>query len=342
MSAHFLRVINLHSLILCLGFVVITLDASGGNEPVSTRSAVITPIVITSWFTPALLAPDGIEYITIPLKRIGHLFLIEARIDNESGNFVFDTGSSKMVLNKTYFRKYIVVDDESGGGITGSTEGVGRTSVRSLEMSGMSFTNLSADVTSLAHIENRRGVKILGLMGLSLLQEMEIVIDLNNNALHLYKIDRKGNRIGGSNSRKFDLIQRVESYRNIVLVKAVIGGKVLDFCLDTGAETNVLSSRSSKPVMSTVTIQRRSDLVGVSAGQSDVLYGTLTDFNIAGTHFPSMKTIIANLDRMSKSYGRVIDGMLGFDFFSQGEICINLIKNEMGIYFAKTEEKRKG
>ncbi|HNX85687.1 MAG TPA: pepsin/retropepsin-like aspartic protease family protein [Bacteroidales bacterium] len=342
MSAHFPRVINLHSLILCLGFVLITLDTSGENEPVSTRSAVITPIVITSWFTPASLAPDGIEYITIPLKRIGHLFLIEARIDNESGNFVFDTGSSRLVLNKTYFRKYIVVDDETGGGITGSTEGVGRTSVRSLEMSGMRFTNLSADVTSLAHIENRRGVKILGLMGLSLLQEMEIVIDLNNNVLHLYKIDRKGNRIGGSGNRKFDLTQRIESYRNIILVKAVIGGKVLDFCLDTGAETNVLNSRSSKPVMSTVTIQRRSDLVGVSAGQSDVLYGTLTDFNIAGMHFPSMKTIIANMDRMSKSYGRVIDGMLGFDFFSQGVICINLIKNEMGIYFAKTEEKRKG
>jgi hypothetical protein len=46
-----------------------------------------------------------LESVIIPLKRVGRLFMIEARIDNIVGNFLFDTGSAELVLNSTYFRK---------------------------------------------------------------------------------------------------------------------------------------------------------------------------------------------------------------------------------------------
>ncbi len=34
-----------------------------------------------------------LESVIIPLKRVGRLFLIEAKVDNTVGNFLFDTGS---------------------------------------------------------------------------------------------------------------------------------------------------------------------------------------------------------------------------------------------------------
>jgi hypothetical protein len=49
-----------------------------------------------------------------------------------------------------------------------------------------------------------------------------------------------------------------------------------------------------------------------------------------------MQTIIASLDALSASYGYPIDGMLGYDFFEKGEVCINLVKNELKISFTKT------
>jgi len=323
--------------LLCLLFLPVVCSMAGG-KPDFDRTVLVKSIIIKAFQSNRGGLHDGLEQVTIPLKRVGRLFLIEARIDNITGNFVFDTGSSRLVLNKTYFRKYIVMDEEVAGGVTGSTEGIGRTTVRSLEVADLRFTGLSADVTSLGHIENRRGVKILGLLGLSLLKNMEIVIDLNRSELRLFRLDKKGNRVGKLNQTKFDLTERVEEHNNILLVKVKIGGKVLDFCLDSGAESNVLSSFSSKTVLSTITILRRSDMVGVGSGQSDVLYGMMNDFNLGGRRFPSMKTIITGLDKMSKSYGMVIDGMLGYDFFSQGEVCINMIRNEMGIYFAKSTD----
>jgi hypothetical protein len=274
--------------------------------------------------------------VVIPLKRVGRLFLIEAKIENETGNFVFDSGSSKFVLNRTYFRKYVTTGADEGGGVTGSFKGVGKIRVKKLEVSGLFFDGIMADVTDLGHIENRRGVKILGLFSLGLFKNMEMVIDLNKNELRLFRIDKGGNRIDPSGKPSLpDVKEKISEYRNIFFVKATIGGKVLNFCLDTGAESNVLSSYSPKKVMSAVTITRRSALTGSGSGGADVLYATINDFTFANRKINNMQTIITSLESMSEAYGVVIDGMLGYDFFIQGEVSINLVKNEIGIVFTK-------
>ncbi|MCX6284353.1 MAG: retropepsin-like aspartic protease [Bacteroidetes bacterium] len=278
------------------------------------------------------------DEITIPLKRAGRLLMMEARIDNETGNFIFDTGSSKLVLNSTYFRKYVSMESGERGGITGGVASVRQTKVSRIQISGFTCTNVLADMADLGHIENRRGVKILGLLGLSLLKNMEIIIDVRHNELHLYRLDRKGERIS-KNSMEFisDISQKVQMFQDILFVSPTIGGKILSFCLDTGAESNVISSASPKKVMNTVSITRRSGLVGSGRPSTDALYGTLNDFALGGQQISLMQTIITNLDNMSAAFGLSVDGMLGFDFFSKGQICINLVKLEMKISFNKSE-----
>jgi len=48
----------------------------------------------TIWFPGSIIKSDAvtgdIQSVIIPIKRVGKLFLIEARIDNETGNFIFD------------------------------------------------------------------------------------------------------------------------------------------------------------------------------------------------------------------------------------------------------------
>jgi predicted aspartyl protease len=257
------------------------------------------------------------------------------------GNFILDTGASGLVLNKTYFRNSRVVDDEEGGGVTGSTPAIERINVKRLLISELSYSNIPADVTPLGHLENRRGVKILGLFGMSLLKNLELVIDIRNNEVQIYKLDNKGNRlIPGSPAAKYDIIQKIAEFRNVMFVKASIGGKILDFCLDTGAESNVLSIDANKKVLGTVTITRRSNLNGVGENRGEVLYGTLNEFLMGNNRqMIPMETIVCSLADMSRKYGFHIDGMLGYDFFAKGKISINLVKNEMGISLRKEENK---
>lgn len=280
--------------------------------------------------------PDGTYMTNIPLKRAGRLFILEATIDGITGNFIFDTGASKLVLNSTYFRNYWTVKGSEAGGVTGTAGTVRRTSVKKLQLAGLSYLNIPADVADLGHIENRRGVKVLGLFGSSMLRDMESVIDLASNQLRLYRLDRSGKRIGAaSGSFNADLVTKIQIVQDVVFITAVIGTKELNFCLDTGAESNMLSSSAPKKVMSTVSILRRSDLRGVAGQGSDMLFAALGDFSLGNRKIPGMQALLASMEEMSTFYNFQVDGMLGYDFFEQGIVSLNPITREMRMIFRK-------
>jgi len=277
------------------------------------------------------------DSITIPLRRVGRLFLIESRIDDQIGNLIFDTGAMGLVLNKIYFRNHLVIDDHSSSGVNGTISSVSNTTIDNLNISELKYKNIRADLTDLGHIENKRGVKILGLLGFSMIKGFEILIDINHSQLKLFKIDKKGDRINARDNKfRADLMQPIETANNILFLKAIIGGKKLNFCLDTGSETNVISSRSSNQVLNTINITRRSSLQGSGSQNSDVLYGNMNNFTFGNHPFTEMETIITNLDALSDAYGVKIDGVLGYNFLNKGVICINLGKKQLSICFAKS------
>jgi len=264
------------------------------------------------------------------------LMLLEAVIDGKTGNFILDTGSSGLVLNQTYFRNYMPMDEVEGGGVTGLATPGYRVRVKQLELAGIRYDNVYADVTNLGHLENRRNVQIYGLIGMNLLKSMEIVIDVRKNELQLYRLDKTGNRLQPS-SRKilYDVKAAVEESHNIAIVSVRIADKTLCFCLDTGAESNVLDLNLSKKVSGSITILRRTTLEGVGSSRKEVLYGNMNEFTFGGVPMKKMPVILTNLSGMSQKYGFTIHGMLGYDFFNIGSITINLPKKELGIVFNK-------
>lgn len=285
---------------------------------------------------PGVIWPEGIYMTSIPLKKAGRLFLLEVTIDGITGNLIFDTGASGLVLNSTYFRDYYTLNNTAAGGVTGYAGALRKTSIKKLQFGGLTYSNVGADVADLGHIENRRGVKVLGLFGSCMIRNMEVVIDLAKNQMELYRLDKSGKRIGSSSGTfKADLTSRIQVIRDVIFLRATIGAKELNFCLDTGAESNILSSDAPSSVMNTVSILRRSDLRGVAGQQTDVLYASLGDFNLGTRKITGMQTLITSLDDISALYECQVDGMLGYDFFEQGVISLNMVTRQMGIIFRK-------
>ncbi len=283
---------------------------------------------------------DLVDSVVIPLKRAGHLFLIEATVEDQTGNLVFDTGANGLVLNSTYFRNHLRTGNAVSNGITGTVGKVEQITVDQLNFGDLSYKKLRADVTNLGHIENRRGVKILGLIGFSLMKNLEIVIDSKNGVLKLFKLDKSGQRLS---HRQFnfgaDYYQKIEGNSNILFLKGKIAGKVLNFCFDTGAETNAISSIANKNILSTLTITRRIGLKGSGAAKSEVLFGRMNDFLMGNKQIHDMETIVTNLDDLSEAYGTRIDGMLGYSFLEQGIVNVNFVKKQFGIRFTQGSEK---
>lgn len=276
--------------------------------------------------------------IVIPVKRAGKLILLDAIADSVSGALILDTGSAGLVLNSIYFRNGRQKSGSQSAGITGKIEEIKQLQIGKLQFDDVFYENIKADLTDLGHLEQARKTKILGFFGLCMLKDFEVVLDLKNNVIELHRLDDQGVRLSNKPIPAPDLQLPVFNYNNVFFIEGRIANKRLSFCLDTGAESNVLDHYLSDKILNTVTIVKRSTLRGVGEQHTEVFYGLMNDFSLGNQSFASMQTIITSLAKMSESYGIETDGMLGCAFFEQGVFYLNMRNNVLGIIFHKTEK----
>lgn len=283
--------------------------------------------------------PTGIQLdndslpVRIPLKRVGNLFFIEAMIDSMIGNFVLDLGAPYLVLNATYFRDYEVDQTYYSGTMLSGEEFVKRTWIRKLNIQGVEYSRLLADITDLSEIENRKGIKILGLLGVDIFRKFAIDLDVLNKQLVLWprklspQVDAK-------------LLFEVPIWvKNSVILMTLKSGKVLlNFSLDTGAETNIMHNGLRKKVYNGMKILGSSSMTDGNGGQTEVLMAVIGGLTAGEKELKRMRTLILNLETMSRAYGKRIDGMLGYPFFSTGRILIDFTKKKLFVYQYKKRD----
>lgn len=277
--------------------------------------------------------PQEPDMMVLPLKRAGNLIMLEAIVDGIRGNLILDTGSSSVVLNSIWFNDEArALAGYSAGGITGSTETYSQMRIEHLQISEMEFEKINASVSDLGHLERAREVKILGFMGLTLFREFEVVLDLRNNTMELHRLNMWGNRVNkNTRSLDYDISIPVTVESDVVFLEAAINKSRLTFCLDTGAESNVIASNLPARALNTISVQRRSTLRGAGTQQIEVLHGMMNDLSIEKTKFREMQVLVTNLNNMSHYFGIRIHGMLGCEFLETGVFHINIKKQTLGI-----------
>jgi predicted aspartyl protease len=274
--------------------------------------------------------------IMIPLRFAGNLMLLECRIDSISGYLVFDTGTAEIILNKVYFRNYSARPLEQTAGITGPAGEVKTITIGSLMISKLEFKKVTTHMADLSHLESNRNVRILGLVNFELFKAFTLIIDARNAQLQLIPRNGKGKKNNGlPDAQSQDMILQVDFSQNILFMQGTIAQKKVRFCLDTGAETNVINSRNPDAVLNTISITGKTTLRGSGRGKNEVLTGTMQECDFGGRKFRDMRTIIANLDPLNEAYGYHIDGMLGYPFLQKCCLCINFAEQTMGIKFYK-------
>lgn len=284
---------------------------------------------------PLTAAADSSSFI-IPFSRAGNLILVKATADTTTGNFVLDTGAPHLVLNITYFRNYPVHSNEGErNGITGNAFMAGQTTVADFSWGPAHYYRLNADLANLGNIENSKGVRILGLIGMELLRNFEMIIDYEKNLIYLHRFRRKV-----PSSYRNELLADTAAYSvvpititdNRIMLQSVLAGKKIKLIIDSGAETNLLDSRLPDKVFENVSITGRTMLSGAGAGKIEVLKGDLQQLQIGNQSLSNLPVLITNLERTCFSYGGCVDGILGFDFLSLKKIGFNFVTNKMYIW----------
>jgi len=272
----------------------------------------------------------------LPFSRAGNLILVQATADTTTGNFVLDTGAPHLVLNITYFRNYPVHSNEGErNGITGAAFMAGQTTVADFSWGPAHYYRLNADLANLGNIENSKGVRILGLIGMELLRNFELIIDYEKNLIYLHRFRRKV-----PSSYRNELLADTAAYSvvpititdNRIMLQSVLAGKKIKLIIDSGAETNLLDSRLPDRVFEHVSITGRTMLSGAGPGKIEVLKGDLQQLQIGNQSLSNLPVLITNLERTCFSYGGCVDGILGFDFLSLKKIGFNFVTNKMYIW----------
>ena len=273
----------------------------------------------------------------LPFNRFGNLIIVKARVDTSEGNFILDTGAPHLVLNQTYFRDYPIEQQHDGEqtSIAGRGDVILKTKIKDLSFGSLRLYRLEADVANLGNIENAKGLKIMGLLGLDLFRECEMFIDFDRSQIYLHRIDKKESKTY-SNEALNDTSQYrvfpIDITNNRITTNTEIAGKKLKLVIDCAAEANILDSRLPNKILELITMTRRVKLTGPGDKKVDALYGSLANMKMGVQQIENLPVVIVNLEYTCFNDDMCINGVLGFDFLSQHKIGFNFVKRKMYIW----------
>ena len=286
---------------------------------------------------PGLIKGTDSSSCILPFTRAGNLILIQAQADTTTGNFVLDSGAQHLVLNLTYFRHYprSLVSQASQTGATGVGGAVASTTINKFTLGTLTFFRTSTNLVNLGHLENSRGVKLLGLLGLSLFRQCEMIIDFEKNLIYLHQIGRRESNTYNSRQLADTAIYHTVPIfirDNRIVARTEMDGKKLEFIIDCAAETNLLDSRLPNKILDNVVITKRVMLLGSGNKKIEALAGEFKNMTIGGKTIGSLPVVVTNLENTCFSYNGCVSGVLGFDFLSLNKVGFNFVRNKMYLW----------
>ena len=255
--------------------------------------------------------------------------MVTGKIGNQTGNFVLDTGAPYLVLNETYFEDARQSNDEAAG-VTGQVE-IAKLHVDTLTIPGHHWKNLDADVTNLGNIEDSKGIKILGLLGIALFKEYELSINYFENQLYLNTLNEKGEVRDTSGIPAWKQLYKgkMQVKDDHLFTTVSIGKKRLTTCIDTGAEACVLNNDMPDYVWDLLEVKGRFLLTGVGNTQTEVLSAKLLELRLNKYRIKNVRLVVANLESLSEAYGKEVDFVLGYTLLAGYIVTFNFVKNSI-------------
>ncbi|WP_053977185.1 retropepsin-like aspartic protease [Mangrovimonas xylaniphaga] len=273
----------------------------------------------------------------IPFQLIDNLIVVKAELMGKKGNFIIDTGSEALILNKVHFpQKYAHNRKrQEMTGVVSIIDNPFERKLNSFVIENLVLENQTSDIIDLSHIETSKKMKLLGVIGYSILKDYEIFVDLYLNQITLSKTDNKGVKLDprGYLEKIVDSVG-FKLKNHTIVVNASINGQPLTFGVDTAAEVNQINNKASRKALKYFHPKGRLMLTGASNKQIEVLAGNLHRVKLSETvYLGPMQTIVTNLDNLNKAFGTTLDGILGYEFFKQKRTIINYKKEKL--YFVQ-------
>lgn len=128
----------------------------------------------------------------------------------------------------------------------------------------------------------------------------------------------------------------IDVYGNHVFVKVCVGGRALDFTLDTGASMNFFDLHTAERMGGGIKLG--AGMTGTGAGAGSVAGAWLegASVRLAGSSLTQPIQGALDFSGFPPRSGHRFDGMLGHDFIRRFVVAIDYVKEELRLYDART------
>lgn len=297
-------------IILCMGDkglpLKIGFDETGkirtiDGDPLGKPAAATVPATFTSSFVVS-----------------GGLLFVKATIDNRTGFFLFDTGSSHLLLS----RKYFTANTEAGmPGISATIHGLkqpdGLVKVRALRWEGLQARDQIGELHDFSQMERPAVTPLLGAISHAELKNCAVAFDWKQKTIQVFPTNRDGSRRPVKGEPPPTATVPFSYFLHLPLFQARIGDKELAVLFDSGAQANLLPELAG--------LENHFRAFGQLGGLSDggeprkvsALTGAMDNLSLGAATYRWLPFVIHPLPYFSGK------GMLGAPLFQQSRMEIN-------------------
>lgn len=266
----------------------------------------------------AALVYDDTSTEVIPFQLINGLIVIQAELDNELGNYIFDTGAEELILNK-----------EAGSGKTmfSSINGdiaTEEVNVNLLKIGNLTHSKIKAFSTDLQSIESYLNISIQGIIGFNLFIPQKVMIDYKAKEITLY-----------SAKEDVKVSKRYVPFKlqdGVLVCNLSIQGKEYLFGFDTGATINVIDESVFHLIADSFIDHNEESYVTTGTGEKTIhKIVNLSTFNLGTASFNDSKFLIQSMEVFNESMDQAIQGVLSLSSLPSEVIIIDVQSKR--IYF---------
>lgn len=252
---------------------------------------------------------------------VNNLIVVRAELGGVRGNYIFDTGSTGLVLNSVH-HSAIEIEDNWVEGASTSIESLQKR-INKFQFGNITKRNFSAACLSLAHIELSMNMHIDGLIGMEILHGSAIIIDYDAQMLML--ADPSKDYSGA------DIVLNISLALGIPVVKSELEGHLLNLAIDFGATCSILDKSIAKKL--DLEVLEQIDLLTAS-GKTDAMSKVSCKNLQLGDSFQfNTQAIITDLSHL-QSKNQSIQGVVGLDLLKAGKVLLNPSKGTLHIWIA--------
>lgn len=301
------------------------------KPPIMLRTTLIGIIIAISTISMTFAQTSILRFFAYE-----NLILLPAQIEGQDGFLILDTGAPDLILNKKYFDdKKNFSDDLAARGFNGQIEEI-QVRYTDLLIGDSQWNNQRAKVIDLEHLKPSQIFPILGLAGIELFRDFELVMDFKTSTIILFETDRQGNLVSQSyNNTPYDISFPFKLKGHIPYLDIDLSNTSLKLGLDTGSAISLIQPKFRSKLKESLVPAGQVQLMGTDQTINQTKLWKLEDMNVSMLTFPPLQVAFTNIDAFNNILsGADLDGILGTEFLSQFTTSINLKRKEIHIWMS--------